>query len=442
MSRRERNDSLARRLLNSTDPLSDSACAQLMSVRRESSALDFKASFDPDAPGDWCELIKDLVAMANTSGGYVLVGANDDGTSSLSSILITRRIDQAVLIDKLSKYTEVQPSEANFRLFALDGHRRAIFYVNKVDVPIVFCRPGTYSISTSKQKTAFNAGTIYFRHGSKSEPALQSDLQRVIDKYLASRRRELLEGLRKVVAAPPGQKVLLISKDTRITTDSAAPLVRLSDDPTVPAVRGVVGEGVYASVNDELAGVIRDLETDSEAYAAEAQLWRFYSQRKVLSAGLPELKALLMCSMYRHCPPYYWAMMLGKEEAADVCTKEVEKDKYPAINVAVRLGFAIGGVSGKSLLKRIINKTRYSSARDLAMRLSSLIALKDRVWREYRSSFLRLYDQAGLTKYPLGGEIDDNEGLLGIALSDKRNRDSVKRLDAIAYGTKLSTSTS
>lgn len=32
--------------------------------------------------GDWCELIKDIVAMANSGGGRIAIGANDDGTPS------------------------------------------------------------------------------------------------------------------------------------------------------------------------------------------------------------------------------------------------------------------------------------------------------------------------------------------------------------------------
>ena len=38
-----------------------------------------QASFDPAATQDWCEVVKDIVAMANSGGGYVVFGVNDDG---------------------------------------------------------------------------------------------------------------------------------------------------------------------------------------------------------------------------------------------------------------------------------------------------------------------------------------------------------------------------
>jgi len=47
----------------------------------EGPSLDFKAYFDPQSKGDWCELIKDILAMTNSGGGLIIVGVNDDGTT-------------------------------------------------------------------------------------------------------------------------------------------------------------------------------------------------------------------------------------------------------------------------------------------------------------------------------------------------------------------------
>lgn len=438
MARKKRSDSLVRELLLSPDPMSDEACRQLLAVRRESRLLDFKQSFDPNENGDWCEVIKDLVAMANTAGGYVIVGANDDGSSSLMSLTITDTVDQAVLVDKMGKYTEVQPSEVNLRRFEHDGAERVIFHVGKADVPIVFCRPGTYPITPKKQKTAFSAGAIYFRHGSKSEPARQSDIQRAFDNSFASRRREFLAGVRKVVSAPAGHQVAVLPKGLRATDDPDAFAVRVTDDPSAPAVRGIVGHGEYQSTNEELAGVIRDLANDPEAYAAEAQLRRFFQQRKNLTSTQEALRALLVCSMYRHCPPYYWALHLGRTGAAEVCQNEVKKDRYPAINVTVRIAFALGGKRGKTILESIKAHSQYRSAVTLSDRLLPLLGSESRVWHEYGSTFIYMHDQTGRQSHRLDKDrVQSIEPLLELALKDKRNRDAVKRLDALVYGSLL-----
>jgi hypothetical protein len=35
----------------------------------ESAELDFRATFDRASTGDWCELVKNIVAFANSGGG-------------------------------------------------------------------------------------------------------------------------------------------------------------------------------------------------------------------------------------------------------------------------------------------------------------------------------------------------------------------------------------
>ena len=79
--------------------------------------VDFKREFDPGSAAAWCEVVKDVVAMANSGGGFILVGVNDDGTPSGSDIQAALAVDPAVAVDKIRKYTGVQ-----FASFSL--HRR------------------------------------------------------------------------------------------------------------------------------------------------------------------------------------------------------------------------------------------------------------------------------------------------------------------------------
>ena len=44
--------------------------------------VDFKGAFDTGQAGDWCEVIKDIVAMANSGGGALVIGVKNDGTPS------------------------------------------------------------------------------------------------------------------------------------------------------------------------------------------------------------------------------------------------------------------------------------------------------------------------------------------------------------------------
>ena len=46
---------------------------------RESKFIEFKEAFDVSSARDWCELTKDIVALANTGGGVILIGLDNRG---------------------------------------------------------------------------------------------------------------------------------------------------------------------------------------------------------------------------------------------------------------------------------------------------------------------------------------------------------------------------
>ena len=73
-------------------------------AKRESKSIDFKRSFDPENTGEWCELVKDLVAMANSGGGWVVIGVEDGGTigpPEAAGALLA--LDPARVTDKVAK---------------------------------------------------------------------------------------------------------------------------------------------------------------------------------------------------------------------------------------------------------------------------------------------------------------------------------------------------
>jgi hypothetical protein len=202
--------------------------------KRESKRVDFKGQLDLSKAEDWCEIIKDLCAMANSGGGSILVGLKDDGTSSgwdPSNILAT---DPAHLVDKIAKYTGEQFSDFEIVPTKHEAAWIADIRIAGVAVPLVFVQPGTYEIAQGKQKTAFSRGTIYFRHGAKSEPANSKDLRDFLEREIGRARRSWLGNIRKVVKAPPGSTVNVLSPGAPTAVTAAAGAVRLVDDPKAP----------------------------------------------------------------------------------------------------------------------------------------------------------------------------------------------------------------
>ena len=200
----------------------------------ESDLLDFKREFSPDKKAAfWAETVKDIVAFANTRGGIIVFGVSDDGTSSGINCDSLLRFDNAKLSDQVRKYTGSDISGLTITEVVRAGEKYPAVLIDALPVPLVFSKVGTYEIENGAQNTAFSVGTIYFRHGSKSEPCTRADIYVLIERQLKIVREEWLGNIRKVVEAEAGSSVVITNSSpgsglVRITADPNAPVVRLA----------------------------------------------------------------------------------------------------------------------------------------------------------------------------------------------------------------------
>ena len=232
---------------------------RLPSANKETSQIDFKSTFDPTSKQDWCEIVKDLVAMANTRGGIVAIGINDDATPSSGDISHALKLDPAQVTDKVASYTGVQFSRFEINHLNYQGQNIVVILIRRSNVPLVFTKPGTYPVINEKtqQKTAFAQGTVYFRHGAKSEPGTTDDLRKFIERRIELASRTWKKNIRRVINAPTGHKVRVIPPNMKIVaTDEAAP-VRLVNDPTAPASKFVNPDETHPFRQKELLVEVR-----------------------------------------------------------------------------------------------------------------------------------------------------------------------------------------
>lgn len=228
-------------------------------AKRESKCVDFKRSFDPNSAGEWCELIKDIIAMANTGGGVILIGLDNGGVPSKEDVQAVLNVDHATLVDKIYKYTGYQFSDVDIHEAKKQCEQIAVFEVFGVKVPLVFQNVGTYEVSQGKQKTAFSRGTVYFRHGAKSEPGTTEDIREVIERQLESIRSEWLEGVRKVLTAPQGSVMTISSGEVQESKSPSATPIRLVDNPNVPGYRLIDYDTTYPHRQTELIDVVNGM---------------------------------------------------------------------------------------------------------------------------------------------------------------------------------------
>jgi len=233
--------------------------ARIEDSDKENAALEFKAEFDPAAPQDWCELIKDIVAIANSGGGLIFFGVNDDGSATGHDLEHIHALDPAVLMDKIAKYTEQHFAGFAFSRGLRHGSPVVILTVSSVALPIVFTAPGTYDVGGGKQKTAFSKGTVYFRHGAKSEPGTTEDLRLALDRELDRIRSTWLDGIKKVVTAPAGATISVVPGEVQLSGAEGGTGVRLVTDQNAPAFRAVRTDLLYPYRQKELVARVNAL---------------------------------------------------------------------------------------------------------------------------------------------------------------------------------------
>ena len=240
----------------------DQALYAALARTTEIASVDFKSSFDPTVLRDWLEIIKDIAAFANSGGGYILVGLNDDGSPAPSDVAGLLAVDPADLGNNIHKYTGHHLSGIELVECEKAGKEICAIRIQAVNVPIVFTRVGEFELPDLKKKTAFALGTVYFRHGAKSEPGTSEDLRKFLERELELTRRSWLEGITKVVDAPTGSRFAVLPPEGAPTGPSGTLQMQLTADPSAPAYYAVPLDKTHPyrqkeamrEINSKLAG--------------------------------------------------------------------------------------------------------------------------------------------------------------------------------------------
>ena len=261
--------------------------------------IDFRDGFDINSRKDWCEIVKNSVAMANSGGGIILIGAGDDGMPSGSDVTPVLDIDPAVLANMIASYTGERFSGFKIAEIDKEGVKIAALLIESVSIPMVFIKSGTYDTNEGGdaggdeddkgQQTVFERGAVYFRHGARSEPGDSCDMTKVVGRELEKLHRSWFSGIEKAVKTPAQyvtQPVATMSDAARMPNQSdygaAIP------DRTYPYIQ----KEVVHHVNERLSGkkhiTAHDTLCVRRIYRIDESKPQFYYKSKFASAQYSE----------------------------------------------------------------------------------------------------------------------------------------------------------
>ena len=177
-----------------------------LAAGRESRRVAFRERFDAD-------VVKDVMAMANSGGGVILFFALDQSTVNVPDV-------EFEIVDAIK-----------------DSRPVVALIIEEAAMPIVL------------------NGIVYVRHGAKSEPATTKDLAALIERRVTAHRRSWLSAVRTVVR-PRGQPPL--SQEIRDSDSPTATPIRVVTDPRAPAFRVIDYDKTHPYRQKELLAAFRE----------------------------------------------------------------------------------------------------------------------------------------------------------------------------------------
>ena len=218
--------------------MEDPRVTKCLSAKRESKSIEFKREFQPSEAAQSLEILKDVVAIANSGGGTLAVGLDNSGNPAGKDVTAVLAYDHAKYCDLVRKYTNQNYCDFEVVEGAKNGHKIAVFVINPPDFPLVFEKPGTYAVGKD-QRTAFGQGTVYFRHGAKSEHGTSDDLRRFMQLRMREMQEQLMKGLRRVTEAPRGSQVRVVPSSSASRSNANAMPFRITTDPKAEGVMAI-----------------------------------------------------------------------------------------------------------------------------------------------------------------------------------------------------------
>ena len=171
---------------------------ELLAVGAELPSLDFKRELDLGDPVKKLDFIKDCAAMMNLPrGGYLVIGANDDGSAAQGAQEPTKEMfDSAALTQIVRGYVD-SPVDIRAQVHTLElegqpAHMAVIYVAPPADgIPAAMSKPGAVPNQQGGKPTfRFHQGMVFTREGTANAPVSHRTWGQVLANFRHQQRAE------------------------------------------------------------------------------------------------------------------------------------------------------------------------------------------------------------------------------------------------------------
>ena len=283
-------------------------------------------------PRAWAELSKDIVALANTGGGVILFGVDDDGTRQGLAPSLLSVLDPAKVTDQLRRKA---PSAAISTAYLEGTYYRKLYgalIVQPLDVPLVFDTEWGYNTTGGEHRIIIKPGLLYVRTPGKSARAQQGDIRELWQRSVNLAAEKVLARIELVASLPLDSELIITDPGDPdgghpLVDQGEARAVRIVSDPAIPAIplREVLANNApYASVASEVASQVRRWQqADPEHVVSKHALIKWWLQRAELTIDRSTAEFCLRSAVHNRGYPMYWASVIEPMRLREILEREL-----------------------------------------------------------------------------------------------------------------------
>jgi hypothetical protein len=313
--------------LSKDDPLTRETALFLVEYAEEDDRVDYKQTIDPASEKSLLDITKDISAFANTYGGYLVFGVNDDEKEviGLSRAVADTIKDVNFLQQKINRHLEPSIISLRAKEFKLDGKSIVIIYIpQSTRSTHMICKDGEFSQPSGKQKKSLFKGTLYVRRSAGNHLGDSRDLEDLIERRIDQFRDALLDKVAKVVKSPASSDVFILSKDPG---DEEAKRYIIEDSPDSIPIKGMSFTIAPEGFEEEIAAWSVLSRGNSESIPSPIVVWRWFINRKSIKISEKHKLAIFQFSLWSQAPTFYWIQDISSAKIRQVLLESVRSRK-------------------------------------------------------------------------------------------------------------------
>lgn len=202
--------------LNSKEPLSDDKIEFILNYKSETTLIDNKETVNTDEQREWLNITRDIIAFANTCGGYLVFGIKD---KTFEKIGIAEK-DWKQLTDpdnihkKVNAYIQPPLTSLTCKHKIIDNKCFVIVHIPESSGNThIIVKEGKFRDRSGEDVIRLRKGEIYVRRSGSTQIIEPIDLDGVISRRINYFKDNLLNKIPRIVEAPTESEVLIVNAD-------------------------------------------------------------------------------------------------------------------------------------------------------------------------------------------------------------------------------------